>query len=137
KLQMIQGVLYINGKAIKRERIEDFVDRGANGSVRRIAQFRETLPSGKSYVTLDMVKNGSADNTDVYTVPAGHVFGMGDNRDNSTDSRFLSHVGYIPLENMVGRAEIIFYSLEGDTSFLEIWKLPFATRWERVFSMLN
>ena len=137
KLQMINGVLHINGAAIKRERIEDFVDRDGNGNVRRIVQFRETLPSGESYITLDMTKNGSADNTDVYTVPAGHVFGMGDNRDNSTDSRFLAHVGYIPFENLVGRAEVIFFSLEGDTSFLEVWKLPFATRWERVFSLLN
>ncbi|GLQ07360.1 signal peptidase I [Sneathiella chinensis] len=137
KLQMIDGVLYINGTAVKRERVEDYVDRDFYGNFRRIAQYKETLPSGKTYMTLDMVRNGSADNTEVFTVPAGHLFAMGDNRDNSTDSRFLSQVGYIPVENLVGRAEIIFMSLEGDTSFLEIWKVPFAARWDRVFDSLN
>ncbi|MBL4741130.1 MAG: signal peptidase I [Sneathiella sp.] len=137
KLQMINGVLHINGTAVKRERVEDYVDRDFNGNVRRFAQFQETLPNGRTYMTLDLTRNGSADNTDVFTVPAGHIFGMGDNRDNSTDSRFLTHVGYIPVENLVGRAEILFFSLEGDTAFWEVWKLPFATRWERVFSSLN
>lgn len=137
KLQVKNGVLHINGNAVKRERVDDFVDRDANGNVRRVVQFKETLPNGKSYLTLDMVRNGSADNTDVYTVPAGHIFGMGDNRDNSTDSRFLAHVGYIPVENLVGRAEVIFFSIEGNVSFFEVWKLPFATRWDRVFSLLN
>ena len=137
KIQMRGGVLYLNGQAVKKTRVDDYVDRDARGNVRRYAQFRETLPNGVSYMTLDIVRNSSADNTDVYTVPEGHVFGMGDNRDNSTDSRFLSHVGYIPVENLVGRAEIIFFSLKDETSFLEIWKVPFKTRWERIFTFLS
>jgi len=137
KLQMKNGILYINGQKVTKERIEDYVDRDQYGRVRRIAQYRETFPNGKSYVTIDMVKNSSADNTDVYTVPAGHVFGMGDNRDNSTDSRFLSQVGYIPIENLVGRAEILFFSIEGEVAIWEIWKLPFAARWERLFTLLS
>jgi len=137
KLQMKNGVLFINGQEVKKERIEDYVDKDRYGRVRRIAQYRETFPNGKSYITLDMVANGSADNTDVYTVPAGNVFAMGDNRDNSTDSRFLSHVGYIPVENLVGRAEIIFFSIEGGVSVWEVWKLPFAIRWERLLSSLR
>ncbi|WP_037493223.1 signal peptidase I [Sneathiella glossodoripedis] len=137
KLQMINGVLYINGEAVVKERIDDYVDRDYYGNVRRIRRHKETLPGGKSYITIDMNPSGSADNTEVYTVPEGHVFAMGDNRDNSTDSRFLSQVGYIPLENLVGRAEVIFFSVEGDVSIWEIWKLPFATRWERLFNLLS
>ena len=75
-----------------------------------IKRWRETLPNGVSYETLDCVDNGFYDNTNVYSVPAGHFFMMGDNRDNSTDSRVLSALGYVPLENIVGRAGLIFYS---------------------------
>ncbi|MEX0583355.1 MAG: signal peptidase I, partial [Sneathiella sp.] len=103
RMQMINGVLNINGAAVKRERVEDFVDRDRFGNVRRIAQYREALPNGRTYLTLDETVQGIMDNTDVYTVPEGHVFAMGDNRDNSTDSRFLSHVGYVPVENLVGK----------------------------------
>ena len=76
----------------------------------RVKRWRETLPNGVSYTTLDLVDNGFYDNTPVYQVPAGHYFMMGDNRDNSTDSRVLSQVGYVPFENIVGRAQIIFFS---------------------------
>ncbi|MBE7638334.1 signal peptidase I [Sneathiella sp. P13V-1] len=136
-IQMKNGALYLNGQAVKRERIEDYVDRDPRGNVRRIVQYRETLPNGKSYLTLDMRRGGSGDDTDLYTVPEGHVFGMGDNRDNSTDSRYLTQVGYIPIENLVGRAEFLFFSIDGDTAIWEVWKLPFAARWERVFSSLR
>ncbi|MFC4270600.1 signal peptidase I [Sneathiella chungangensis] len=137
KLQMINGVLYINGTAVKRERVDDFVDRDRFGNVRRIAQYRETLPNGQTYLTLDETVQGMMDNTDIYTVPEGHIFAMGDNRDNSTDSRFLSHVGYVPVENLVGRAEIIFMSLDGSAAWYEIWKYPTAIRWNRIFNSLS
>jgi len=72
-----------------------------------------------SYTTLDLVDNGFYDNTPVYQVPAGHYFMMGDNRDNSTDSRVLSQVGYVPFENIVGRAQIIFFSIrEGEHAWM-------------------
>lgn len=137
KLQMINGVLYINGTAVKRERVEDYVDHDRYGNARQIAQYRETLPSGRTYLTLDATIQGLMDNTDVYSVPEGHVFGMGDNRDNSTDSRFLAHVGYIPMENLVGRAEIIFMSLDGSAEWYEVWKYPLAIRWNRILTSLN
>ncbi|MCF8468472.1 MAG: signal peptidase I [Sneathiella sp.] len=137
KLQMINGVLYINGKAVKRERVEDYVDRDRYGNTRRIAQYRETLDSGRTYLTLDETVQGIMDNTDVYTVPEGHVFAMGDNRDNSTDSRFLTHVGYVPVENLVGRAEVLFMSLDGSAAWYEIWKYPMAIRWNRIFTPLS
>src|SRR6266849_4378492 len=85
RIQMIDGLLHINGAPVKRERIADFID-DEGGHATRIKRWRETLPEGVSYTTLDMVENGYYDNTPVYTVPRGHFFMMGDNRDNSTDS---------------------------------------------------
>jgi signal peptidase I len=136
KIQMINGLLHINGQPVKRERIDDFVETDENGRTVRVKRWRETLPNGVSYTTLDLVDNGFYDNTPVYTVPAGHYFMMGDNRDNSTDSRVLSQVGYVPFENLVGRAQIIFFSIEGDHAW-EIWRWPWALRWGRLFTLVR
>jgi signal peptidase I len=136
RIQMLHGVLNINGEAVKRERVEDFVETDEYEHNARVKQWRETLPNGVSYKTLDLVDNGSADNTEVYTVPAGHYFMMGDNRDNSTDSRFLSQVGYVPFENIIGRAQIIFFSIEGEHAWM-IWRWPWAVRWSRLFSLVR
>jgi signal peptidase I len=111
KIQMIDGLLHINGTPVKRERISDLID-DENGSSVRVKRWRETLPNGVSYETLDLADNGFLDNTQVYQVPAGHYFMMGDNRDNSTDSRVLSQVGYVPFENLVGRAANLFFSID-------------------------
>jgi signal peptidase I len=98
---------------------------------------QETLPNGVSYETLDCVDNGFYDNTSVYTVPAGHFFMMGDNRDNSTDSRVLSAVGYVPFENIVGRAQMIFFSIaEGEHAWM-FWRWPAAVRWNRLFTIVR
>jgi signal peptidase I len=111
RIQMKEGQLYINDAPVKREPIADYVGAACGSETTgKIKRWRETLPDGASYETLDCVDKGFYDNTNVYTVPAGHYFMLGDNRDNSTDSRVLSAVGYIPFANLVGRAEVIFFS---------------------------
>jgi signal peptidase I len=111
RIQMIGGQLHINGNPVKREQIEDFVDTEGDRTM-RIKQWRETLPNGVSYETLDLQDNGFYDNSQVYQVPPGCYFTLGDNRDNSTDSRVLSQVGYVPFENLIGRAQMIFFSID-------------------------
>jgi signal peptidase I len=136
-IQMIDGVLNINGQPVKHERIDDLVDTDENGRTTRVKRWRETLPNGVSYTTLDLIDNGFYDNTPVYEVPPRHYFMMGDNRDNSTDSRVLSQVGYVPLENMVGRAQVIFFSIRGGEHPWEVWTWPWSVRWGRLFSMVR
>jgi signal peptidase I len=110
-IQMQRGLLFINGVPVVRQSLSDVAGDEACGiGGKRIKRWRETLLNGVSYETLDCVDNGFYDNTNVYKVPDGHVFVLGDNRDNSTDSRVLSAVGYIPLENIVGRAGLIYFS---------------------------
>jgi len=133
RIQMIHGILYINGTAVKKERIGDLVMRDASGYERHVARFRETLPNGVSYSVIDLVLEGEAvgDNTIVYKVPPGHYFMMGDNRDDSMDSRF-PEVGYVPFENLIGRAEIIFFSLRQHARFWQFWNWPTDVRWSRI-----
>jgi len=138
-IQMRDGLLYINDKAVQRERLGDFVGEDPCGSeaTARVKRWKETLPNGVSYETLDCVDNGFYDNTNVYTVPPGHFFMMGDNRDNSTDSRVLSAVGYVPIENIVGRAQMIFFSIAEGEHVWMFWRWPTAVRWNRLFKFVR
>ncbi|WP_152045418.1 signal peptidase I [Aureimonas psammosilenae] len=131
RIQVRNGVLFINDTAVPREPAGEFVDE--NGS--RVQQYRETLPNGVSYLTLDLSPVSAGDNTREFLVPPGHYFMMGDNRDNSLDSRF--DVGYVPAENLVGKAQIIFFSVGGDNSPLEFWKWPVDLRVGRFFTWLS
>jgi len=132
EIQMLAGVLYINGHAVPKKRIEDFTDEDREGNQKQIPQYIETLPNGVSYRVLDELEAGPVDTTNVYTVPAGHYFFMGDNRDNSVDSRYLDHVGYVPEINFVGPTNRIFFS--SHYPFWQIWKWPTGLRFERFFS---
>lgn len=138
RIQMRDGVLFINGEAVPKVRIEDYVDTepGGEGDGHPIAQYEETLPNGVKYRVLDLNPNADVDNTKEYVVPPAHYFMMGDNRDNSQDSRFLNYVGYVPIENYVGRADIIFFSISRDAAFWEVWKWPIAIRWGRFLNFL-
>lgn len=161
QVQMKEGVLWLNGKPVPKQRIEDFVApvspnmveaasrdgrspcvmpefeaTGADGTaICRYPQFRETLPNGVSYNVLDMGPRPQ-DDTPAVVVPEGHVFLMGDNRDNSMDSRFPAveggGIGIVPQTNLVGRATFMMFSTDGGASWLKPWTWFSATRWNRI-----
>ena len=137
KVQMVQGRLVINGQVVPREPVEKIVTRNAFGREAPVATYRETLPGGTSHIIIERDGDtGYYDNTKVFEVPAGHYFMMGDNRDNSTDSRVGADeggVGPVPFENFVGRAEIIFFSVDEGEAGWQFWKWPWTVRWGRLF----
>ncbi|MFS8038391.1 signal peptidase I [Xanthobacter sp. AM11] len=137
KIQMIGGLLHINGVPVTRERLPDVTEDDGAGRKVPVKRWRETLPNGVSFETLDLADNGFYDNTPVYDVPAGHFFMMGDNRDNSADSRVLSQVGYVPFENLIGKAQVIFFSIDEGASAWQVWTWPWTVRWDRLFTRVH
>jgi signal peptidase I len=135
RIQMRDGQLFINGKAVPKVRAADYIETDEFGVAHHVPRYQETLPNGKKYYVLDRMANGPADNTEVYVVPPGHYFMMGDNRDNSNDSR--GDVGYVPAANLVGKAEIIFFSTNGSAHWWEIWKWPWTVRYERIPTIID
>ena len=137
-IQMKEGLLYINDTPVKRERLSDFVGEdpcGRSEATAKVKRWQETLPNGVVYESLDCVdSSGFPDNTNVYEVPPGSFFMMGDNRDNSSDSRVF---GYVPFENLVGRAQMIFFSIaEGQNAWM-FWRWPWSVRWNRIFKLVR
>ena len=141
EIQMKGGQLFINGQAIPKVPAGEFVTREDAERPIRIPMFEETLPNGVKYKVLDSDPDGPWDNTAPYKVPQGNYFMMGDNRDNSTDSRVKSAVGFVPLENFVGRAEVIFFSAAVDEPdalrWWSPWTWPFDIRWSRFFNLVR
>jgi signal peptidase I len=135
RIQMRGGQLFINDVAVPREKVGEINNPDITEVDRPVEVWRETLPNGVSYDTLDLTRNGIGDDTREFVVPAGHYFMMGDNRDNSSDSRFS--VGFVPAENLIGRANIIFFSIAGGASPLEIWKWPTEMRASRLFHWVD
>ncbi len=136
RIQVIGGILHINDKPVARRKLgaTQYVD--TDGYVQRVIEYVETLPNGVEHRILEVSDNYlGADNTKVYSVPPGHYFMMGDNRDHSSDSRF--GVGFVPFRNLVGRAEFLFYSHDADASMLKPWTWPGAIRYSRLLNGIN
>jgi signal peptidase I len=143
RIQMINGALYLNGKEVERQRVMDFAGRNPCGSAAQaspivdVPQWRETLPNGISYDTLRCrAFAGFPDFTQAYTVPPGHFFMIGNNRENSEDSRFPD-VGYVPFVNLIGRAQVIFFSIKPEHSAWLPWNWPSSIRWTRFFTVVR
>ena len=134
KIKIINGEIYLNNILVVRKKMQDFIDKDRNSSISRARKYKEYLED-ITFDVLDIMDNGIADNTDLFDVPEGYFFVMGDNRDNSQDSRFKT-VGFIPTNNLVGKARFIFFSLE-NSRFLEIWKWPNAIRGSRIFTTIK
>ena len=152
-VQMRSGVLHLNGKPVPRVRVADYLMplspnspcRTVDPDAARIVQdpdgsrycaynrYRETLPGGRSFYVLDQI-DGMADETPLFRVPARHYFMMGDNRDDSMDSRFPRNaegVGFLPEDYLIGEALITFFSTDGTAEWLKPWTWVSAARWER------
>jgi signal peptidase I len=133
RIQMIHGVLYINGQPVQREQIENYNMTNFYGRSVAVPQYIETLPNGVKHRIIETDGDrGVWDDTPVYTVPAGDFFMMGDNMDDSDDSRDQFNVGYVPFENLVGKAEIIFFSVKENATLWRPWGWLGMVRWEQL-----
>ena len=134
KIKLSNGQIELNGDIIPSKRLNDFIDNDNNTSIKRVRKYLE-YHEDLNFEIIDIMDNGIADNTKLFDVPDGYFFVMGDNRDNSQDSRFQT-VGFIPIENLVGKARFIFFSLE-NSRFLQIWKWPKSIRGKRIFKTIQ
>jgi signal peptidase I len=135
-IQMTEGRLNINGEMVEREMVGRGMDTDSYGTTIPVMLYNETLPDGVTHLIQEISDSGPLDNTEIYTVPAGHYFMMGDNRDRSQDSRVLSAVGYVPAGNLVGKAEARFFSIEGNIPPWQVWQWPAKLRLDRMFQSL-
>ncbi len=134
KVQVKGGILHINGEQIKRDLVEDQNLSSATSGAYQVKDFVVTLPDGRQHLIREESDSRQLDNTRVFTVPQGQYMFLGDNRDRSQDSRDQSKVGFVPFENLVGRAEFLFFSHNGEARWWEIWRWPTSIRWRRIGS---
>lgn len=136
KIQVINGKLTINGKELILEKSGNFNYTNRMGINTIIPKYKEYIDNNIHDI-IDILPNSKGDNTQLYIVPEGHYFMMGDNRDNSLDSRFMSQVGYVPYENLVGKAEILFFSIDKEESIWKIWQWTSMIRWNRILMKIT
>lgn len=135
EIQMVDGVLHINGEPVERQTLgSGSVEE--DGYSRDVTEYEETLPNGVDHLIWEIGDDRFLDRTEVFDVPEGQFFAMGDNRDSSQDSR-TAEVGFIPFENLIGRAEFIFFSHRGDAEIWEVWKWPQNIRWGRLLDGID
>jgi signal peptidase I len=134
RVQMREGRLFINGEMVEREMVERTSDTDSFNTTLPVTKYRETLPNGVSYIIQEISDTAALDNTQEYIVPDGQFFMMGDNRDRSQDSRVLSSVGFVPFDNLVGKAEVRFFSIKDNINPWFVWMWPGNVRWDRMFT---
>ena len=140
RIQVKDGALYVNGQAVARKALGPVAVETDYGFTRQALRYEETKPNGQHYTTYDFGPDGDVDNTGVFVVPEGHYFFMGDNRDNSLDSRVppeLQGVGMVPAENLVGKAQIILLSWHREAALFKPWTWVTEARPSRFFHLLR
>ena len=134
RIEVRNGNLIINSNLLEYENIREDSKVLKNGRVIKINVLKETLPNGISYEIYNYLDGSPGDNTKEFVVPENHYFFMGDNRDNSNDSRFW---GTVEFNRLVGKAQIIFFSTEDGSTILEFWKWPFDIQFNRLLKLIN
>jgi signal peptidase I len=149
RIQIKERTVYLNGKPLARERLASRHEQplsgggigepGHPGSADFVEAFRETMPGGRAYVIWQKrgTEESLVNNTDEFVVPAGHYFMMGDNRDDSNDSRSISAVGFVPTANLIGRAEILFFSTDHRAELWQVHRWPASIRFSRFFKRIQ
>ena len=137
-IQMKDGRLYINNKMVEREFIGEYAVKISDEHTTALhKKYRETLPNGVQHIIIERSDHEALDNTPAYEVPPGHYFMMGDNRDGSMDSRVMDEVGFVPFENLIGRADRLFFSVDDEAHAWEFWRWPWTVRFERLLTPIS